>query len=91
MTIEVSSKKYKSDELGLESEVPVNDYIEIGAFAKAEGEEDYGKTLYREMVKIDTTKNTFTFIVDEKPQQAGIDPFLLIIDKEPKDNMKDVK
>ncbi len=91
VTIDVTSKKYKSDEMGKESEVPVNDYIEIGAFAKPEGDKSYGKTLYREMVKIDSPENTYTFVVDEKPQLAGIDPFLLLIDRSPKDNMKDVK
>lgn len=91
ITINVSSKKYKSDELGKESEVPVDDFIEIGAFAKPEGDKEYGKTLYRERVKINSPENTFSFIVNEKPQKAGIDPFLLLIDKEPKDNLKDVK
>ena len=90
VTINVTAKKYKSDELGSETEVPVNDYIEIGAFAKAEEGQDYGKTLYRKMVKINSTENTFTFTVDEKPQEAGIDPFLLLIDKEPKDNLKNI-
>lgn len=88
ITIDVSSKKFKSDELGKEEEVAVNDYIEIGAFAKPEGEDDYGKTLYRKMVKINSTENSYSFTVDEKPQEAGIDPFLLLIDKEPKDNLK---
>ena len=90
ITIDVSSKKFKSDDLGNETEVPVNDYIEIGAFAKAADNQDYGKTLYRQRVKINSTENTFTFIVDEKPQEAGIDPFLLLIDKEPKDNLKNI-
>ncbi len=91
VTIDVSTRKFKSDEMGKESEVPINDIIEIGAFAKAEGDKEYGKTLYRERVRIDSPENTFTFIVDEKPQEAGIDPFLLLIDKEPKDNMKPIK
>ncbi len=91
VTIDVTTKKYKSDELGKESEVPVDDYIEIGAFAKAEEDKAYGKTLYRKRLKINSPENTFSFIVDEKPQQAGIDPFLLLIDREPKDNLKDVK
>ena len=91
VTIHVSCKKYKSDEMGKESEVPINDFIEIGAFAKPEGDKDYGKTLYRERVKINSPENTFSFIVDEKPHEAGIDPFLLLIDKEPKDNLKNVK
>lgn len=91
VTIKVTSKKFKSDEMGKESEVPVGDYMDIGAFAKPEGDRVYGKTLYRKRVKIDSPENTFSFVVDEKPQKAGIDPFLLLIDRSPKDNLKEVK
>ena len=75
VTIEVSSKKYKSDEMGKELEVPVNDYMEIGAFAKPESEEEYGKTLYRKMVKINSPENTFTFITDENRNRLALTRF----------------
>lgn len=91
ITIQTESRKLKSDELGKESEVPVNDWIDIGAFAKPEGDKKYGKTLYRQRVKVNQKDNTFTFTVKEKPYEAGIDPFRLLMDREPKDNVKEVK
>ncbi|MCC6413355.1 MAG: hypothetical protein IT270_16960, partial [Saprospiraceae bacterium] len=50
----------------------------------------YGKTLYRERVKINKSDQSFTFVVDEKPEKAGLDPFSLLVDREPEDNMKEV-
>jgi hypothetical protein len=91
ITIETESRKLKADEYGKETEVPVNDWLDIGAFAKPEGDKKYGKTLYRQRVKIDRKDNTFTFTVDEKPYDAGIDPFKLLLDREPGDNVKKVE
>jgi aminopeptidase N len=91
VTIQVECRKLKADELGKETEVPVNDWIEIGAFANPEGDKKYGKTLYRQRVKIGQKDNTFTFVVDEKPDKAGIDPFIILIDREPEDNVKEMK
>lgn len=34
---------------------------------------------------------TYHFTVDEKPDQAGIDPFLMLVDRVPKDNLKNVE
>ena len=34
---------------------------------------------------------TYTFTVDERPDKAGIDPFLLLIDRIPDDNTKTVE
>lgn len=90
VTLEVSCRKLKADDLGKETAVAINDWIDIGAFAKPEGNKKYGKTLYRKRVKIDKEKNTFTFTVDEKPDQAGIDPFRLLIDRNPEDNVRDL-
>jgi len=91
ITIQTESRKLKADEYGKETEVPVNDWMEIGAFAKPEGDKKYGKTLYRQRVKINKKDNTFTFTVDEKPFEAGIDPFRLLVDREPKDNVRETK
>ncbi len=88
VTIAVDCHKLKADELGKETEAPLNDYIEVGAFAKPPAGKKYGKTLYRQRMKIDRTHNTFTFTVGEKPDKAGIDPFSLLVDRNPEDNMK---
>lgn len=88
VTIQVESKKLKGDSMGKETEVPVNDWIEIGAFAKPEKGKKYGKTLYRERIKMDSGAKTFTFTVNEKPDKAGIDPFSIFVDRNPEDNLK---
>jgi ABC-2 type transport system permease protein len=91
VTIAVSAKKFKADEKGEEHEVAVNDWIEIGAFAKPPKGKKYGKTLYRDRVLMKSGAATYTFTVDEAPDKAGIDPFLLLIDRVPDDNTKTVQ
>ena len=91
VTIEVECKKYQADEQGKETEVPLDDWMDIGAFAKPEKDRKYGATLHRERVKITQPENTFTFTVDQLPEQAGVDPFALLIDRIPDDNMKKVR
>ncbi len=43
MTINIETRKFKADAKGNETEVPVNDWIEIGAFAKPEKGRMYGR------------------------------------------------
>lgn len=90
VTIAVEARKFKADALGEEREVPVNDWIDIGAFAKPPKGQKYGKTLYRQRVLMKSGPATYTFTVDEAPDKAGIDPFLLLIDRVPDDNTKTV-
>lgn len=90
VTIEVETKKFKADAKGNETETPVNDFIEIGAFAKPEKNQRYGKALYRERIQMKTGKGKYQFVVDELPEKAGIDPFRLLIDRVTDDNMKKV-
>ena len=88
VTIQVESHKYKADAKGAETETPVNDWIDIGAFAKPGKDKKYGKTLYRERVHLTQNKSQYTFTTAELPDKAGIDPFLLLIDRVPDDNMR---
>jgi hypothetical protein len=87
----VEARKYKADPQGNETEVPVNDFIDIGAFAKPAKGKQYGDTLYRERVHIAQKNSTFTFVTDKLPDKAGIDPFALLIDRVPDDNVKGVE
>ncbi|MFN3189630.1 MAG: ABC transporter permease/M1 family aminopeptidase [Aureliella sp.] len=86
--LDVVCKKFRADAKGKETEVEVDDWIEIGAFAQPEEGRRYGKTLYRERKKMKGATNSFEFITDELPHRVGIDPFALLIDRGPKDNMK---
>ena len=90
VTIDIEAHKFKADPKGNETEVPLNDWIDIGAFAKPEKDKKYGKTLYRQRVHLTESKSRQTFTVDGLPDQAGIDPFVLLIDRVPDDNLKKV-
>jgi len=90
VTIGVDTHKFKADPKGNETEVPINDWIEIGAFAKPDKGRKYGRTLYRDRVHMTGTHGTYTFTVSEPPDKAGVDPFNLLIDRIPDDNVKSV-
>ncbi len=88
VTLNVECKKFKSDKDGNQTEVAIDDWIDIGAFAAPESGKRYGATLYRQRVKVSNTNQSFTFIVDSKPEKVGVDPFSLLIDRMPADNSK---
>jgi hypothetical protein len=90
VTINVATRKFKADAQGNEAEVPIDDYIDIGAFAKPAKGKQYGDTLYRERVHIARKNSTYTFVTDSLPEKAGVDPFALLIDRVPDDNTKPV-
>ena len=91
VSLKLECKKFEADEEGAQVEVPIDDWIEIGAFAEPEKGEKYGRTLHRQRLKINETNPSFEFEVDEKPAEAGVDPFSLLIDRMPDDNMKKPK
>jgi len=90
VTIEVDSKKFKADDQGNETETPVDDWMEVGAVAKAEKNHRYGKMLHRQLVLVKGGRQTFTFTVAESPYEAGIDPRRMLVDRVPSDNLKKV-
>lgn len=90
VTIEVESKKFKADAKGVETELPVQDLIEIGAFAEPEKGKKYGKLLHRERVAMKSGKHKFTFVTKDPPAKAGIDPLAMLVDRVPDDNLKKV-
>ena len=90
VTIQVETHKFKADNQGNEREVPVDDWIEIGALAAPAKGQKYGKVLHREREHMTSGLANYTFMVDELPDKAGIDPLLLLIDRIPSDNLKKV-
>ena len=86
----VECEKFKADDKGQETSVEMNDWVEIGAFAKPESGKRYGKLLHRERVRLTSGKHNLEFVVDEIPYQAGIDLRHLLIDRMPDDNLKKV-
>jgi ABC-2 type transport system permease protein len=86
VTIDVSSVKYRADSLGTETEIKLNDWIDIGVLGKDEKGKE--KVLSMKKYKINKKESTFEILVDEKPYKAGIDPINKLIDRNPDDNRK---
>ncbi|MGB0034978.1 MAG: M1 family aminopeptidase, partial [Candidatus Acidiferrales bacterium] len=81
----VEAKKYRADGRGQEHPVPLHDYMDVGVL-DAEGHYLY---LHRE--KIEKENNEFAVTVDKLPAQAGIDPLIKLIDRNPDDNVVKVE
>jgi ABC-2 type transport system permease protein len=82
VTVKVSAKKLQADDLGKETEVPVEgDLIDIG------GLNEKGDALCREKRHVKAGESDQTFVCDELPAKAGIDPLLELIDRHPEDNV----
>ncbi len=86
VTLSFSSEKMRADSTGLETPVPVNDWIDIGIYGKNDKGKD--KLIYLKKHKIKQKENTFTIMVHEKPTKAGIDPLHKLIDRHSDDNTK---
>ena len=84
VAIDVDAHKFTADDKGNETEVPVDDWIEIGAFAKPPKDQKYGKVLHRERIHMTKSgKASYQFVTAGEPDKAGIDPFLMLIDRVP--------
>lgn len=88
----VSARKQQVDSLGgSPKEVPMDDVVEIGVFAReADVDADDQRTLYRRKHRLTGGEQTLTVTVDEEPARAGIDPYTLLIDRATDDNLTDV-
>jgi len=85
VTLDVESRKFYADSIGMQTEVPLNDYIAVGVI----GEND--EELYMQKHHFSSTEKEIKVIVDKKPVKAGIDPYVILIDKEREDNLMKVE
>lgn len=90
VTIDVVAKKTRADSVGTETEVPMNDLVEIGVFAPGTGDR-LGEPLYLTRHRIKSGKQTIRVIVPREPSRAAIDPYRKLIDRDGDDNVAEVK
>ncbi len=91
MTLDVEARKVVIDEKGVETEMPMNDWVEVGVFAPTEDDTKPGEPLYLQMHRLVSGQQTITVTVPKKPARAGIDPSHLLIDLKTNDNIEKVK
>jgi aminopeptidase N len=84
VTLKVSAKKLRADEQGAETEVALNEEVQLGVL----GED--GKPLLLERRRLRAGEQVVKLTVTGKPKRAGIDPLNMLIDRKPDDNVVDV-
>ncbi len=91
VTLTTITEKIHADSVGKETAAPLRDFIDVAVFAEDASYTDPGKPLLKKRVKITKSNNTFTLRVKERPHQVGIDPYNLLVDRMPEDNIKGVR
>jgi len=90
--IEVDATKVRADGEGNETEVEMDDLVDIAVFgAEAEGSPPEGRVLFLEKRRVTGGEGVIEVVVDEEPRNAGIDPFNKLIDRDPGNNVTSVK
>ena len=87
--LSVECKKYRSSGTGQESEIPIDDWMDVGVLG-SKGPDGVEKVLTMEKKKITGSKMQFEFVVNEQPTKSGVDPFNKLIDRNPEDNTTNV-
>ncbi|HKV08395.1 MAG TPA: M1 family aminopeptidase [Thermoanaerobaculia bacterium] len=90
VTMEVEAHKVVADSAGKETEVPIEEGIEIGVFAPARPGELLGQPLHVQKHRVRSGTQTITIVVPEKPARGGIDPYSLL-DWEEGDNIERIE
>ena len=92
VTLDVSALKREVDGLGKETAVPIDDWMEVGVFARSPGDdEDRERVLYLQKQHITPATKQISVVVDDEPYEAGLDPYNKLIDRIPDDNRKTVE
>lgn len=90
VTVTTHSEKYRADSLGKERAMPLGDYMDVAVFGEKATREDPGSPLAMRRVRVSATRNTYTFNVRQRPGMVGIDPYNMLVDRVPDDNVKAV-
>ncbi len=89
VTLDLRAAKRYADGKGRETPGVLDDWIEVGVYAKApSGKEADQKTLYLQRHHITTAQPKLTVVVDGEPYEAGFDPDNKLIDRVSADNRR---
>ncbi|MGK7391670.1 MAG: M1 family aminopeptidase [Candidatus Cyclobacteriaceae bacterium M2_1C_046] len=78
LTLNVDAQKVVLDSAGVEIEVPMDDWVEIGVFAPGPTSEKTGEQIYLQKHRISSGKQAITISLPQKPGSVDIDPYLLL-------------
>lgn len=86
--------KMRGDGVGNETEIPLDEWIEVLVFAEPEIDGTKQKIIANSdnrWFRLKSGHNLVTIYVDEKPTEAGVDPLFRLLDKNVFDNRRTIK
>ncbi|HEY0283716.1 MAG TPA: M1 family aminopeptidase [Rhizomicrobium sp.] len=92
VTLSVEAHKYYADGKGKETETPLHEDVDVGAFLVEPGKKgfDKSKILVFERLPLKSGTQVLHLVTDRAPAFAGIDPYNEWIDRNSDDNVKSV-
>ena len=88
VSLEVAARKLRADDVGNESEVPMDDFVQVAVFA-ADGDGS-GEPLHLEWHRIRSGVQVIHIAVPRAPGRAAVDPYARLIERQRADNAVDV-
>jgi aminopeptidase N len=89
LALDIQARKFRADGQGQETEVPLDEVFDVGAFSVQPGRPDFDAdaviTLQR--LPLRSGEQTITLVVDQAPAWAGVDPYSMRIDRNGSDNL----
>jgi ABC-type transport system involved in multi-copper enzyme maturation permease subunit len=93
VVLTVRANKFEADDKGVESELPIDLSIDIGAFTKNPDDAKPGESpeIYLRKHRISEAETVIRLTLDEAPTYVGIDPYNKLVDRNSDDNVKSVR
>ncbi len=91
VSLDVEARKMRADGRGVETEIPVDDWVDVAVFGEEEKNgKKQEKVLYMEKHRVTAPRTTLQVIVNEPPLRAGVDPYNKLVDRNSDDNVRKV-
>lgn len=89
VTLTIEAKKLYADGRGVETEAPMTEMIDIGAFTAEPGKKGFTAkdVLMLRRMPVHSGVQTVRFVTDKAPAFAGLDPYNKLIDRNSDDNL----
>ena len=88
VTMDITARQFEADGVGNETEVPLDTWFQVVVFPASEQELLAQTPLYQAYHRLRGGVQRVTVRVPRKPGAAGVDPFHLMMDRTPQDNVR---
>ncbi|HUR35749.1 MAG TPA: M1 family aminopeptidase [Vicinamibacterales bacterium] len=88
--LDIDARQFEADGGGVDTEVPLGTWFDVVIFPAADGDRVAQTPLYQARHLLHSGRQQLSVRVAARPGAAGVDPFHLMIDRTPDDNLRPV-